>query len=114
MVTVLATVWLFLARAFLVQAQSEPQSCTFFLNADGSHLTQIDGGQVVGLQGTDTALGLEGSLFRLDKGGLYDRMSRGCWWASKPHLSPCPFSIDGLFSSSALVNTQKYLCCCDC
>ena len=94
MATVLSTVWLFLARALLAQAQDEPQTCTFFLNADGSHLTQIDGGQVVGLQGTDTALGSEGVLFHLDRGGLYDEMSRGCWWASKPHLYSCPFSLD--------------------
>ena len=95
MATVLSTVWLLLARALLAQAQGDPQTCTFFLSADGSHLTQIDGGQVVGLQGTDTALGSEGVLFHLDRGGLYDGMSRGCWWASKPRLSCCPLSLDG-------------------
>ncbi len=107
MVNVLVTIWLFfLAMALLAEAQGEPQSCTFFLNADGSHLTQIDGGQVVGLQGTDTALGPEGILFRLEKGGLYDGMSRGCWWASKLHPSRSLFPLDACLQFRPVQHTN--------
>ena len=113
MATVLSTVWLLLARALLAQAQDEPQTYTFFLSADGSHLTQIDGAQVVGLQGTDTALGSEGVLFHLDRGGLYDGMLRGCWWASKPRLYSCPFSLGSFLQvrpgQHTHTHTYKYL-----
>lgn len=65
------------------RAQGQPQTCTFHLDADNSTFGQVEGGQVLGIQNTNTSDDQEGTLFRLQGGALYDALSRGCWWASK-------------------------------
>jgi hypothetical protein len=44
-------------------------------------LSQLDGGQVLGLHAADPSSEGTGTLFRLHQGALYDAQLRGCWWA---------------------------------
>ncbi len=83
MATFLTAAWPLLVWPFLARSQSRPQTCTFYLTANGSNLNQLQGGQVLGTPDTDPEDDRQGTPFHLERGALYDASSRGCWWASK-------------------------------
>ncbi|KAK3309917.1 uncharacterized protein B0T15DRAFT_506647 [Chaetomium strumarium] len=103
MLVLFATIWLLAWVPFTVHAQDEPRTCVFRLMSADFVLSQLDGGQVLGLQPADPSSSNEGTgtLFRLRQGALYDGQLRGCWWAAPSTVLVCdilpPAQPDPLF-----------------
>jgi hypothetical protein len=67
------------------------QDCFFRLTSDDYVLSQLESGQIIGIQKTNAPADQQGIMFRLEQRGLYDALGRGCWWASEQPPFPCLF-----------------------
>ncbi|KAK4241543.1 hypothetical protein C8A03DRAFT_30266 [Achaetomium macrosporum] len=81
MLALFTVAWLLAWMPLAVQADDEPRTCVFRLLSGDFVLSQLDGGQVLGIRTTDLSNEGTGTLFRLRHGVLYDSKLRGCWWA---------------------------------
>jgi hypothetical protein len=83
----------FLGWAVHALAQGRSQNCAFALISDDAMLSQLPGGQVLGVSTThNTSADVGGILFRLQDGQLYDSQFRACWWVGRCYPLFLPLS----------------------
>ncbi|KAL2129454.1 hypothetical protein VTI74DRAFT_7794 [Chaetomium olivicolor] len=94
-----------------VRAQSQPQTCSFHLFSDGYDLSELPGGQVMGVPNPDAGVPWKaaGPWFYLKKGALYDTHDRGCWWVPPSTVLVCDLILPAVTDPFFVVEPGKYL-----